>query len=335
MSTFELGKGEEHVEDQPADRGSRVQLLADRDEGHLVFFEQFHEAGEVEQGAAEAIDLVRQNAVDLAGSKVFEEALQGGPYALRRRAWVCTQLRQHDQAEADYRRALEIDPEGTTARLGLAQMLLNVRKNHSEASQHFERLWSQEKSAAVVLGLAQSWRQIGRGADARHLLADWLKDHAGDAAALAELGRLALDRQAVKEAEELLRRALALAPYLSETYYSLYLCLSRQGRTAEAKECEARMEKAKEEGKAATEQMSLLMNKMQASPDDPDLRCEIAQIFLRYGEEEGLRWLLLNVQKHPGHRQSHLALADYYDKLGQTATAAEHRRLAGAGSKGT
>jgi hypothetical protein len=76
---FELGKGEEHVEDQPAHRGSRVQLLADRDEGHLVFFEQFHEAGEVEQGAAEAIDLVRQNAVDLAGSNVFEEALQGGP----------------------------------------------------------------------------------------------------------------------------------------------------------------------------------------------------------------------------------------------------------------
>src|SRR5262249_36402544 len=91
-------------------------------------------------------------------------------YALRRRAWVCTQLGQQDQAEADYRRAVAIDPEDATARLGLAQILLNVRRNHTEASAHFQSLWSQEKSAAVALGLAQSWRQIGRGANARQLL---------------------------------------------------------------------------------------------------------------------------------------------------------------------
>jgi hypothetical protein len=65
-----------------------------------------------------------------------------------------------------------------------------------------------------------------------------------------------------------------------------------------------------------------------------DLRCRIAQLFLCYGEAEGLRWLLLNLQNHPNHRPSHLALADYYDQQGQAARAAAHRRLAGQARDG-
>ena len=60
-----------------------------------------------------------------------------------------------------------------------------------------------------------------------------------------------------------------------------------------------------------------------------------AQIFLRYGEEEGRRWLLLNLQSHPNHRPSHRALADYYDRAGKPDLAAEHRRQAGAGEQAT
>src|SRR5258708_15965261 len=40
-------------------------------------------------------------------------------YAFRRRAWICFQEKQYDRAEADYRRALEIDPSDTAARLWL------------------------------------------------------------------------------------------------------------------------------------------------------------------------------------------------------------------------
>jgi tetratricopeptide (TPR) repeat protein len=250
-------------------------------------------------------------------------------YALRRRAWICSQFENHDQADVDYRRALEIDANDTVARLGLAQILLTVRKRYSEAAEHFEQLWAVERNAAVALGLAQSWRQVGRGPEACRLLDDWLEDHPGDAAALAERGRLALDDQDVQEGEKMLRRALALAPYLVDTYYTLYLCLSRQGRAAEAQDCEARMQKAKEEGKAAKQEMEHLTRKLQATPDDADLRCRIAQLFLRYGEEEGLRWLLLNVKNHPGHRPSHQALAEYYQKAGQSKLAEEQRRLAG------
>ena len=58
-------------------------------------------------------------------------------YALRRRAWIYSQNEQPDRAEADYRRALDIDAEDMVARLGLAQILLDIRKNGLEAAEHF------------------------------------------------------------------------------------------------------------------------------------------------------------------------------------------------------
>jgi predicted Zn-dependent protease len=250
-------------------------------------------------------------------------------YALRRRAWIYTQIDEFDRAEADYRRALKIDPEDTVARRGLAQILLDRRQDGRQAAEHFERLWAVQHESDVAVGLARSWRLLGRGDEARRLLDDWLRGHGGDALALAERGRLALDAQATTEAEQFLRRALALAPYLADAHYTLCQCLIRQGRTAEAEQAQARMRQAQQESKAVKEQLGILTRRLQVTPGDPDLRCQVARLFLRYGEEEGVRWLLLNVQDHPGHRPSHLALAEYYEAQGDTAHAAEHRRLAG------
>jgi Tfp pilus assembly protein PilF len=35
------------------------------------------------------------------------------------------------------------------------------------------------------------------------------------------------------------------------------------------------------------------------------------------------------LERHPDHRGAHAALADYYDRIGQPARAAEHRQRAG------
>jgi tetratricopeptide (TPR) repeat protein len=250
-------------------------------------------------------------------------------YALRRRAWIYSQSEELELAESDYRRALEIDPEDSGARLGLAEILLSFRKNGAEAAEHFERLWVSRQDSTIALGLAKSWRLAGRLEDARRLLDDWLHSHPRDGQALAERGQLAMDEGALEQAVTILRQAEANAPYLFDAHYTLFLCLTRLGRTVEAEECRVRMEQAKEEGKKLKEEMAQLTRQLQQAPDDADLRCQIAQLFLRYGEEEGLRWLLLNVQQHPNHRPSHLALAEYYEKQGQPAPAAEHRRQAG------
>jgi tetratricopeptide (TPR) repeat protein len=247
-------------------------------------------------------------------------------YALRRRGWIYAQDERHDEAEADYRRALAIDPEDAVARLALAQMLLDLRKRAAEAADHFERLWKVQQDSPVMLGLARSWRLLGRGAEARRLLDDWLAGHPRDALALADRGRLALDEGSRAEAEPLLRQAVALAPYLIDANYSLYLCLSQQGHTAEAQACQERVRLSRK----AREDLTLLTRRLQAAPDDADLRCQIALIFLGFGDEaEGVRWLSTTLQTQPNHAPSHRALADYFEKQGQSARAAEHRRLAG------
>jgi tetratricopeptide (TPR) repeat protein len=246
-------------------------------------------------------------------------------YALRRRAWIYSQGEEHDRAEADYRRALEIDPEDAAARLGLAEILLNVRKNGREAAEHYERLWAGKHEGTIALGLARGWRLLGRNADARRLLDDWLSLHPTDASALAERGRLALDEQATEQGVALLRRAITLAPYLRDANYTLYLESTKQGRKAEAEACQERMKQSEK----VREELAQLTRRLGAAPDNADLRCRIAQIFLSYGdEEEGVRWLLCTLQNHPRHAPSHRVLADYYQKRGQNDRAAEHRRLA-------
>jgi tetratricopeptide (TPR) repeat protein len=249
-------------------------------------------------------------------------------YAYRRRAWIYSQDSQHDQAEADYRRALEIDPEDAVARLGLAQILLDNREEGTEAAEHFERLWQVQQDSSVVVGLARGWRLLGRADDARRLLDDWLVRQPKDALALAERGQLALDGHALPEAESFLQRAIALAPYHLDANYSLYLCLIQQGRTAEAEACQERMKEAQK----VREQLAGLTRQLQETPGNADLRCQIAQLFLRYGaEEEGVRWLLAILESNPNHAPTHAALAGYYDRKGDAARAAAHRRLAGTG----
>jgi tetratricopeptide (TPR) repeat protein len=246
-------------------------------------------------------------------------------YALRRRGWIHFQDGQFDLAEADYRRAVEVDPSDAVARQGLAQILLEVRKDFVEATEHYERLWPAQQESTVAQGLARSWQLLGRTDDARRLLDDWLTSHPEDPLILMERGKLAQEEDASDLAMRLLRRAVVIAPYLIEANHALYQCLSRQGQKAEAEECLTRIRQAKENRK----QLTVLTRRLQQAPDDADLRCQVAQLFLQLGqEEEGIRWLQVSLQSHPHHRPSHLALADFYDKAGQATLAVQHRRLA-------
>ena len=76
---LELGEAEQDVERQPAHAGGGVELLGDRDEGHLVPLERLDQLGEVHQRAAEPVDLVDDDDVDQPGLDVAQQALQRRP----------------------------------------------------------------------------------------------------------------------------------------------------------------------------------------------------------------------------------------------------------------
>lgn len=247
-------------------------------------------------------------------------------YALRRRAWIFAVLRQHEQAESDYRRALEVDADDTIARLGLARILLEARRDGAAALEQFERLWAVRKESASAVGLAGSLCLVGRTDEACRLLDDWLRDHADDSAALAERGKLALEERRLEYAETLLRRAIAGAPADPLANHALYQCLIQQDKRAEAEQCQARFQQTKRD----IADLDKLTRHLKEEPDDPDRRCQVAEIFLRQNQKaEAERWLLATLQMHPDHGPSHAALADYYQRIGRTEDAEAHRRLAG------
>ena len=80
---LELGEGQQHVQHEATHRGRGVELLGDRDEGHAMRVEQLDQLGEVGERAGQAVDLVDDHDLDLAGADVHQEALQ-------RRSVQCT-----------------------------------------------------------------------------------------------------------------------------------------------------------------------------------------------------------------------------------------------------
>jgi hypothetical protein len=83
--TASVGKRQQHVQGQPAHRGGGVELLGDRDKGHAMLIEELDQFCEVGQGAGQAIDLIDDDDVDLAGLHVLQELLQGRPVGIAAR----------------------------------------------------------------------------------------------------------------------------------------------------------------------------------------------------------------------------------------------------------
>jgi tetratricopeptide (TPR) repeat protein len=248
-------------------------------------------------------------------------------YAVRRRAWIYSTLGKYNKAEADYRRALEIDAADTTARLGLAELLLDIRHDGAAAFEQFDRLWAAQKDSATTVGRARSLLLLGRTEEGRQLLDDWLSGHRDDSAALTARGKLALEEKDLALAESLLRQAVALAPLDPRANHTLHHCLIQQGKTSDAEQYQARFQQTEKDFKKLDE----LMQQLKQQPDDPERRCQVADIFLRHNQEaEGERWLLTTLRTHPDHAPTHKLLADYYRRIGRHDLAERHQQLAGA-----
>jgi predicted Zn-dependent protease len=226
-----------------------------------------------------------------------------------------------------YRRAVRLRPRQPQVRLRLAQLALR-RGELAEAEGHLEELRRRGyKRPEVLLALAQCRAQAADPARARQLLDELLAESPDDSDALAERGKLALQEGDAEGAERLLRRAVDLTPQDRQALNFLAQALSQQGKTREAAEYAARLGRIEEEMK----RLEAVYKKMSQSPNDAGLRCEAGVICLRNGQDdEALRWLTGALQLDPAYAPAHETLAEYYERNGQPALAARHRRLAGA-----
>jgi tetratricopeptide (TPR) repeat protein len=227
----------------------------------------------------------------------------------------------------DYRRVLELDASRNETRWRLVLCLLDLG-GYEEALPHLERLARERPDDPEVLSrLARCQNMLGHPAEARQTIDRVLARHPDDAGALRTRGQFALADRDPVAAEAWLRRATAADPADYQCQWFLFQALQQQGKSAEAR---VQLWVA-EEVKDRTERLSELRSrKLAEKPLDPALHYEMGLLLLRTGSPtEGEAWLQSAVSLDPDYAPAHAALADLYQKAGNSAKAAEHRQKAG------
>jgi tetratricopeptide (TPR) repeat protein len=248
------------------------------------------------------------------------------PQALYWRGYAWERLRRRDKAWECYQRAVAADPFHHKASLRLANLLLQRFRRPAEALEQLEKIRPQYRDdPEVILALARCYRLLDRLDEAQKLVEELLARHPQLAEALAERGRLARTRGQIAEAENYFRRATTAAPDDREALYDLLQCLEQRGQNEEARLCADRLRQLETD----LAHLEELIAQIGRRPDDAYLRCQAGLLCLRYGKDrEGLHWLTSALQMSPHHSATHAALADYYQRQGQSEQASFHRHLA-------
>jgi tetratricopeptide (TPR) repeat protein len=218
-------------------------------------------------------------------------------------------------ATASFRRAAELDPEHEDARRCLAVALLDShdKPDATEAAKHLEFvLQRQPDNLSVQVGLAECRNAVGQQTEAVSLVDDVLARQPDFAPALALRGRLAMDQGLFAEAESWLRQALNGDPNNYVARYMLVLCLSRNGKSEEAKLQNQQFEQIQRDMGRYDE---IISQDLLKTPNDPALHCELGQVLLRLGRQEiGLHWLERALREDPTYAPARQALAEYQKK---------------------
>jgi tetratricopeptide (TPR) repeat protein len=244
------------------------------------------------------------------------------PYASR--GWVLERLNNHKAGMADYRKALELDPDLVPVRLRVAEMLMED-KQAPEALPHLERLIRQEPDNPQVKGRLGMCRLLqGRTDEARTLMESAVVHMPKDPALLVALANLDLQEGRGPEAERRVRTVLVEDPSDTEALYVLASVLQFQGRTEEA----AAVRKDYDRKRALVDRINALLKDVVDSPTArADDYAEIGRMLLEVGRDKvGTYWLDRALEKDPQNETAHRALATYYDRKGDAARAASHRR---------
>jgi Flp pilus assembly protein TadD len=242
------------------------------------------------------------------------------------RADILERLRRKHEAVDALRHLVTLDPDDRRARLNLARVLLELRQAPDEAAGHVEWLTTTDpNNPALLIQLAACREALGRVDEAAGILDRVIASPTRDAKALHYRGRLEMNRGRPAAAAPFLHQAAEVDPSDPEILYTLFQCVQQTGTPNEIRAAEERWQRCEADLKRVGE----LARTISASPQDPDLRREIGELFLRNGRtQEGLRWLESALRIRPDHAPTHRVLASHYQRTGRADLAAYHNSLA-------
>ena len=215
------------------------------------------------------------------------------------------------KAEADFRRACELEPQNIEPVFELATVLKNLNRQ-AEAIPLFERCIDDPHfGSRAQVGLAICLKATGDNVRVRALLERAVKTSPNDVEVLRELGRLALETGDYATAIRWLGDALRIASYDDETHYLLAQALQASGQIDDAKPHFEYVERARE----AHRELHLLNDVLHRQPGDMKSLVRSGALLLEFSDpDEGVIRLLAALDREPKNQPARQLLADYYDR---------------------
>ncbi len=245
----------------------------------------------------------------------------GDARALWLRARARIEMHLEEQAINDLEQALEREPGALEIRRTYASVL--HRLGHvQKAIGQLELLYARRSDdERVVLALVQCWQEQAQLADARELLDALLQRQPDHVQALIELGRLALREGNLQLAEKTLRQAVEISPDHTDANQILGLALQAQEKNDPAIAARAVQNDRRQ---------AEVIRSLRESKPEPALLTDVGQWMAQTGhEEDTAAWLYSALKEDPNYRPAHLALAQLFNKIGQTRRARTHAQLGG------
>jgi tetratricopeptide (TPR) repeat protein len=210
------------------------------------------------------------------------------------------------QAVGHYRESLKRDPdqfERSAIRLELAESLVKLGR-FDEAR---ETLRDDDRTPAALTLAARCEQSLGRIGQAEDLLRKALAIDPSDLSANLLLGTLLLSEGRADEAARALEEAAARAPYSSQAHFYLSQVYARRGKKDQAAAQVALMH----ETQAVEREFSDLHQTASQSPFDADVRYRLGVLAGRLGKPDLARmWFRSVLALDPGHTEARTALEE-------------------------
>jgi predicted Zn-dependent protease len=240
---------------------------------------------------------------------------------------LSARLFHRDQALADGLRVLELSPDNDEVRRAVVWMLMAVGRLDDARRECTRGLQSHPGDPEYRLIQARLAYLRGDIPEAVALLDGLLAQVPNNPGAALFRATLHLEANQPEQAIPLLRVAVSSEPDPNERQsarYQLSQALNRLGRTEEADAMLGEFQRIKNAERLATD--------AEQQPNDLEIQTKAAEGLLAVGEDRrGVQLLQGVVRRAPQHPAANRALADYYERHGQTEAAARHRRWAPPG----
>ncbi len=243
------------------------------------------------------------------------------PWYVRGRVFALQQ--QYPKAEADFRQAMQRNPEWLEPVISLAELLSDTHRQR-EAIPLFERALPVESlKPRAVAGLSEALKATGDRERARQLLQQTLTAGLESPDLWISLGRCEFEDGHYTAAAEALEKGLKLRPWADDALFVLAQCRRQLGETAAADTAFARLE----EFRKATAELNQLEDRISGPNPTIEDRLRTGELLLQYRDpQDGVVVLQGVLNLAPQTLAAHQLLARHFASIQPPTESSERQR---------